>query len=86
MKIKISTARPVAKPMNRRRLSGQVSQIADWQLRRICILHAQPADCEAKDHEEGEELRKGSPKDAAERILVATHIFLSRSLLSSDLR
>ena len=82
MKIKLS----ITKPTNRRSLSGQVSQIAARQLRRIRILHAQPADCEAKDHEEGEELRKGSPKDAAERILVATHIFLSRSLLSSDLR
>ena len=67
-------------------LSGAAIASPRLQLRRICILHAQPADCEAKDHEEGEELRKGSPKDAAERILVATHIFLSRSLLSSDLR
>ena len=73
-------------PLEGCRLRGAVIASARLQLRRIRISHVEPARCEPEDHEKGEELCECSPQYPAERILVAAHIFLSRSLLSSDLR
>ena len=55
------------------RLGATVVISARLQLRRKCILHAQAAHCEAKDHEKCEELSECSPKNTAERILAVAH-------------